>query len=718
MRFRKPILCSLLLFIALLLTGCARNGESITLNIQLDDNLLSDEINLLYIMYIPMMEEDGDGLVVRTCPEDIKANSLVGHHYYVPTKRSQDGVFQLVIHSAQNRRYEQGETSIESSEIYLGERYPAILFHIEAWHFEDIDSKRQGSFGERFQRLHFLSVKKKLLYANNAVLRFPQDGNAVHDLKLLTANWESAPPSEIYWRDSDGDLFNPTGEYPDCIDYDTQNRLGCTFHPFAPTDGCIPGDFISCDCYEITPVPTATPTQTLTPTASNTPTITPTHPTATTSTTPTRTSTPAPTPTFNIAPLARATSAPPAQCPSDGDPELPDLASAGSIGEEELERIRIFLSEGGSIEDVRSEFVSIGRDGMLLQRDLTRDGVPEIIFTQPFLQVLGCTGGSYQQLLQVYPEDPTFPVLRVTIADLNGNTVPELVVETEFWGMHDYTLNVRVYEWDGENFINRMASEIDHPLLERGLLYWESGRALMYNGDLKLGDVDINGTIELVLRGGFIGGMEALVSAPQLSEEHIWMWNGREFTIVEVGFSEPTIKFHAASLGDLYSLLGKFEEATAFYQQAIFDQELQAWNVEWIEYAMMGTGLEPGQSPPREDYEQGQRISTYARYRLLLVNYLLGNDAAVEIQYQTLEKIKEKGYAGQLYAELAGVFRQAYLEEESITDGCRAAQQFAERNARDILGPLGPGVYGVASWGYDPEDICPFRDEDRSSSIK
>lgn len=443
------------------------------------------------------------------------------------------------------------------------------------------------------------------------------------------------------------------------------------------------------------------------------PTFTPAQPTATHSVTPTRTSTPEPTPTFNFAPLSRATSGAPAQCPAEGDPELPDLASVGSIGEEELEQIRIFLSEGGSVEYLRSELAAFGQDGILLQRDLTGDGVPEVILTRPFLEILGCTGASYQQLLRVYPEDPTFPVIRVTIADLNGNAVPELVVETEFWGMHDYTLNVRVYEWDGEDFVNRMASEIDHPLLELGRLYWESGRALMYNGDLKLGDVDINGTIELVLRGGQIGGMEANMSAPQLSEQHIWMWSGHEFTFVDVLFSEPTIKFHAASIGDLYSLMGKFEEATAFYQQAIFDQELIAWNVLWIENALMGTGLEPGQTRPPQDYEQGQRISTYARYRLLLVNYLLGNHSAVEIQYQTIEKIKEQGYAGQIYAELAGVFRQAYLDEESITEGCLAAQQFAERNARDIFGPLGPGVYGVASWGYDPEDICPFGDEDR-----
>jgi tetratricopeptide (TPR) repeat protein len=174
-------------------------------------------------------------------------------------------------------------------------------------------------------------------------------------------------------------------------------------------------------------------------------------------------------------------------------------------------------------------------------------------------------------------------VLRMTIADLNRNTVPELVVETEFRGMHDYTLNVRVFEWNGDDFVNRMASQLDHPLLELGRLYWDSGRALMYNGDLRLGDLDLNATIELVLRGGHAGGLAAMVSMPQLTEQHIWMWNGSEYTLVDIHYDEPVYKFQAASIGDLYSLIGKYDDAIPMYQQAIFDVDLKVWNQQKIE---------------------------------------------------------------------------------------------------------------------------------------
>ena len=722
MRLRKPFICFLYLFVGLLLTGCARNGESITLNIQPDGDLRSDEINLLHILYIPMMEEDEDGLVVRTCPEDIQANSLVGHHYYVPTMRNQDGVFQLVIHSARNRQYKQGKASIESPEIYIGESYVAIFFYIEAWHFEDIDSRQQGSFGERFQRLNILSGKKELLYANSTVLKFHQDGNAVYDLQLLANDRQWPKKSRLYWLDSDGDLFGWKGAVPDCIDNDKYKRieivqvsLGCKIHPFAPSDGCLHGRDLGCDCQGITQTPIATLTNRLTPpTISNTPTITPTQPTATPSVTPTRTSTPEPTPTFNFAPLSRATSAAPAQCPAEGDPEIPDLASVGSIGEEDLEQIRIFLSEGGSVEDLRGELAAFGQDGILVQRDLTGDGVPEVILTHPILQILGCSGGSYQLLLQVYPEDPTFPVLSVTIADLNGNTLPELVVETEFWGMHDYTLNVRVYEWDGEDFVNRMASEIDHPLLELGRLYWESGRALMYNGDLKLGDVDINGTIELVLRGGYAGGLAAKVSMPQLIEQHIWMWNGSEYTLVEIRYDEPVYKYQAASIGDLYSLIGNYDDAIATYQQAIFDSDLNVWNQQKIEAQYFGGDLDLFQNWDQQNYEQAERINMYARFRMLVVNYLIGNDSTVVTQYDSLQRIAEGGSPGKMYAELARAFVESYQGEGSITQACRAAQQFAKLNEQEILWPLGPSAYGEMWWGPDSEEICPFGDEDRA----
>lgn len=464
----------------------------------------------------------------------------------------------------------------------------------------------------------------------------------------------------------------------------------------------------------------AVPTMTETPTSTVAPTLAPTNsarapsPTRTPRNTSTPTGTPIPKRTPNYAPLSRATTAGRALCPADGDPEIPDLTSVEYIWEEELEQFQVFLSEGGSIEEVRSALAANGLEEILQQQDLTKDGVAEVIFTYPVLEVLSCSDESYQSLIRAYPEDPRVPVLRLTIADLNGNALPELVVETEFWGMNDYTLNVRVFEWDGDQFVNRMAKEIDHPLFEQGRLYWKSGRALMYNGDLKLGDVDINGTIELVLRGGYAGGLAAMVSMPQLTEQHIWMWNGSEYTLVDIRYDEPVYKNQAASIGDLYSLIGNYDDAIATYQKAIFDSDLKVWNQQKIEAQYFGGDLDLFPNWDQQNYEQAERINMYARFRMLVVNYLIGNDSAVVTQYDSLQRIAEGGSPGKMYAELARAFVESYQGEGSITQACQAAQQFAKLNEQEILWPLGPSAYGEMWWGPDSEEICPFGDEDRA----
>jgi hypothetical protein len=103
MRLRKPVIFFLLLFFVLLLTGCARNGEGIILNIQLDGDIPQDEINLLYIEYVPAEWVDQVGWVFRTCPEDREKNSQAGHHFYPLSKQDKENDLQVVIFPMQGR---------------------------------------------------------------------------------------------------------------------------------------------------------------------------------------------------------------------------------------------------------------------------------------------------------------------------------------------------------------------------------------------------------------------------------------------------------------------------------------------------------------------------------------------------------------------------------------------------------------------------------------
>jgi hypothetical protein len=691
-----------------------------------------EDINLLHLMYIPVLEDPRDGLVVRTCPGDIEDNSGAGHSYYAPSVQENERGLEFVVHIDQPKDPD-ARPLLEDNNIHIAPEMDAVFVYLEAWHVDDVSRREaQISFAKAFKWVP--EAEKQLRFANSAMIRLPESASAIFTFPLLSADRGNS--SGEYWSDEDGDLFGFYGANPDCFDRDVVftdpdqdvliDQPGCAFHPFAPPDDCNPRSHVGCDCQINIPTATLTKTATLTPTITSTPTITltptvtPTRPTATPSLTPTITitptpsNTPGPTPTYALGPLRRATMSAPAQCPAPGDPAPLELPDTQMLLQDEYDQILGYLNEGGSAQGVRDALAAINREDILEVQDLTQDGVAEIILTYPFFDVLACSEGKYERLLRIYPEDPNNPVLRETIADLNGNRVPELVVETETWGASNYTLTVFVLEWNGTEFVDRLPEELDHKLLERGWLYWSPANALMYNGVLKLGDVDFNGTIELVIEGGTSGGMDAIFSAPQLEQQHIWMWTGAEFNLTEINFSEPTLKFHAAYIGDIYSLMGHYKDAISFYQQAIFDTELIAWNSEWIDWAMMGGELNPNYPKPPQDYAQGRRVSMYARFRMLLVNYLIQNQYAIDTQFESMQQIAEQGGAGIKYAELAAAFRNAYQESSSITQACQAAFRFAEENAVDITGPLGWGIYGEASPGYGPEDICPFTDADLS----
>jgi hypothetical protein len=722
----KWIIILVFLALSIVLAGCTAPSQHLVVSVESPRELNAEDINLLHLVYIPVLDDEKDGLVVRTCPEDLEDDTLVGHSYYAPSEREKDLGLQFIVET-EGAMDPDDRPLLKDNTISIASDVDAVFFYLEAWHVDDVSRRRpQISFAKSFKWVP--ETDKRLVAANSAMVRIPDEAGAVFKFSLLATDRSREDGSSPYWLDGDADFFGWYGADRDCLDREIQmqdpvsgqlvDQPGCEYHPFAPPQGCISIGYVSCDCQETTPTPTVTTTPTMTPTITLTPTITPTRPTATPSLTPTITitptpsNTPGPTPTYALAPLSRATLAAPAQCPEEGDPGELVLPESGILLQDEYDQILAYLNKGASAQDVLRALAAIDREDILEQQDLTHDGVPEIIITYPFFDVLGCVEGAYERLLRIYPDDPNFPVLRSTIADLNGNRVPEIVIETEFWGVHDYTLTVYVLEWNGEEFVDRLPEDLNLPLKERGWLYWNPASALMYNGDLKLGDVDINGTIELVLEGGTAGGMEAMFSAPQLTQQHIWMWNGSEFTLVEVNFSEPTLKFHAAFIGDVKSLMGHYEEAISFYQQAIFDTELIAWNSEWVEWGMMGGNLNPNYPKPPQDYEQGQLIGMYARFRMLLVNYLLQNQYAIDTQYASIQLIAEQTGLGSKYAEMAAVFRTAYQESSSITQACRAAVKFADANAGEITAPLGWGVYGEVSPSYEPEEICPFLDAD------
>jgi hypothetical protein len=58
---------------------------------------------------------------------------------------------------------------------------------------------------------------------------------------------------------------------------------------------------------------------------------------------------------------------------------------------------------------------------------------------------------------------------------------------------------------------------------EQGLSYVGGGAVHMHNGIIRFEDIDDNGTTEILLSG----------FAEEIFEDTTWMWNGREFALVE-----------------------------------------------------------------------------------------------------------------------------------------------------------------------------------------
>ena len=211
--------------------------------------------------------------------------------------------------------------------------------------------------------------------------------------------------------------------------------------------------------------------------------------------------------------------------------------------------------------------------------DLTNDGVPEVVVRAYESLVFMCQDGAFMLRLSAEGASGDMPAPGGDkIADLNANGMPELVLADEFWGMHDYTLMVKIYEWNGAEFQSLIPKEQSRaPSARNG--YGELGYAAMWDGHFELVDVDGNGTTELVIEGGVGGGLDALLNGgPQRSERNTWMWNGTQFIFTDVSFSAPEYRFQAIQDGDDASLTGEFDRAIRAYRASIEDDHLNGWN--------------------------------------------------------------------------------------------------------------------------------------------
>ena len=461
-------------------------------------------------------------------------------------------------------------------------------------------------------------------------------------------------------------------------------------------------------------VPTGSPTATITEVRpQNSPTITKTLPP---SNTPRPLHTATITPTFNPRSVATMTPASPEVCPafvSGGSLELtePDDDLYASADE-----VLAYLNAGGSVDEVRRALDDLSFDAEMLTVDLTNDGVSEIVIYSFAVYVFRCHEGQYEEMLRIQPEirDTYGMSMKTLIQDLTRSGVQDLIITTDNEGMgnDNYTLNVLVFEWNGEEFANLAPEEVHHPFTQLGQVMYVGGYHLpMFRGEMELRDIDWNGTIEVILTGAGYPSREVSFWTDSYRQEiHTWMWNGEDFVLYDVSLSPAIIKLHAVQDGDFAALQSNYSDALNSYWRAINESSLQAWNADILEWTHQDSYPgNPNPFPP-PDPEQAKRVEAYARFRIIVTNYLLGRVEQAEAQYQLIQEIHPAGDPGHPYAQMATAFHDAYQDfAGSIRIGCNAAQAYAIHNESEILVPLGWSVYGEVNIVYDAEDICPFQ---------
>lgn len=459
---------------------------------------------------------------------------------------------------------------------------------------------------------------------------------------------------------------------------------------------------------------TQKPTGTRSPTSTRMKTSTPTI-------TPTKSVTPLPTipsftPTFDVSTIVTATPAPKAECPQVN----PDLTSdLNTLFNEDVsmrlmdQPILDFLNGGGSpqklITAFRQKYHWLGSNAAI-QRDMTGDGVTELILTDGYIvYVFGCKEKKYQTLLKdsddlAWMNNIQFEIL----GDMNLNGILE-IIDVEVGGHTFVGVRASIFEWNGEKFIALLQGEkIDNNKYRTDILSKTPAQIIVR-------DTNGDGTLELLLESKLRNPVQAIYTylMPWRNETDIYTWNGAHFTLSGIEYTAPEFRFQAIQDADRQVNYGKFDKALLLYQDTIFNDKLRAFSEE----VLLNDGTRSvaidnhGQPTPTyvaPDPSEYPHLAAYAYYRIMLLFFVQGYESDAAIIYHTLQEKFDSDPNGSAYVEMATAFWDAYQPTHEMYAGCAAAIQYAAKHP-EILIPLGSDYHGSQSHLYIPPDVCPFR---------
>jgi len=444
---------------------------------------------------------------------------------------------------------------------------------------------------------------------------------------------------------------------------------------------------------------------------------------------------------FDVSTILTQTPSPATHCPNQDNTLVPGFAALFNKNtrfDQNIERdiegpILDFLNKGGSPKAVVDAFNNglEGSGSKSFQQDLTNDNVPELVIGDILLHIFGCQAGKYVLLLKLDPGGFIADSRILFIKDMNINGMPDLVV-SEWIG--DFNLYVpethRILEWDGVRFKDLIIQpEFESRYGAGGAKdgqVWIDGVWSYTETTVKqveITDVDKNGTVELILRGGLPGHPDTQRHGPWRGEINTYMWNGDGFVIYSVEPAPPVYRFQAVQDADYAFFDGNYDKAVTLYQDVIFSDKLDWWSTDkylqknQILDAILNGVATPTPLPPNDT--EYNYLSAYARYRIMLIYTKRGWMPEAKAIYETLQEQYPVGKEGHVIAELATVFWNKHLSSNNLSASCSKAIDFANENVFEIFNYMGSVKtdesydWTYHGWqkthNYTVEDICPFK---------
>jgi hypothetical protein len=380
----------------------------------------------------------------------------------------------------------------------------------------------------------------------------------------------------------------------------------------------------------------------------------------------------------------------PAACPIPaGEPGPVSLSDPAATAEAVLG----FLNAGGTIADLMDQIGAAGRatgqGDSWRTLDLNGDGwydlvialadppAPEAARRAPgallrlrqlgrggSVLVLLCQGNRYVAGTPLPAESDATPILHAE-AELTGDTAPDVLLGWGTCGAHTCSERFEVLSASGTQLIRR---------------------ALDPSSDLPYPEATIaaNGSVAITATG-----IASVGAGPFRRFTRSWDWHpgNQAFQLASEELDPPRYRIHALLDADAAARLGDLKGALDLYHRVVLDDSL----LEWVDPAT-----------------ERANLAGYSMFRVVLT-YLQMNDwGDAQKAYGILQNQYSSGAAGQAYAAMAQAFWDAYTATDDLEQGCRAARDYAEAHAEEVLTPL---YFGYANPMYTPADVCPGEDK-------